>query len=99
MGQIMFDTVIVLLDDQARPVLLIPEDLPAGDTYVDIVSQGIDIRVGEAIQGSIRDIDDTSLAMLGLQDKIGMATYKGTKETDTLPDTIQYVASVRDTRF
>lgn len=95
----MFDTVIVLLDDLARPVLLIPEDLPEGDAYVDIVPKGIDIRVGEKIYGRIRDIDDTSLALFGLQDEIGMSTYKDGKETDSLPETIEYVAAVRDTRF
>ncbi len=95
----MFDTVIVLIDDLAKPVLLIPEDLPQGDAFVDIVPQGIDILVGDKVFGRVRDIDDTSLALLGLQEEIGMSTYKGEKETDDLPDTIQYVAAVRDTRF
>ena len=93
-----FETAFVLVDEQARPIIIIPEDLPDGDTFLNIVNGGIDIGVGESVLGSIRNIDDASLAMLGLQTEVGMATYKGA-DGEQMPDSIQYVAVVKDTRF
>lgn len=95
----MFDTALILIDDLARPVLIIPEDLPKGDAFLNIVAGGFDVGVGGKTFGKIRDMQDESLALLSLQEKIGMATYKGEKATDELPETIQYVAQVTDTRF
>jgi hypothetical protein len=94
----MFDTALVLVDENARPVLLIPENLPEGKTFLNIVDGGIDIGVGEKIFGQVRRMDDTSLAMLGLHEQIGMATFTG-EDPDALPETIEYVAQVTDTRF
>jgi|GEM_PF-2317636 len=93
-----FDTAFVLVDEQARPIIIIPAELPDGDTFLNIVNGGIDIGVGSNVYGSVRNIDDASLAMLGLQDQVGMATYKGA-EGEEMPDEIQYVAKVNDTRF
>jgi len=93
----MFDTAYVLVDDNARPVLIIPEYLPEGATYLNIVEGGIDIGVNDNVLGRIRDMDDASLMILGLQDEVGMSTFEG-KEGEDMPDTIQYVATVRDTR-
>jgi hypothetical protein len=97
-GLSMFDTVFVVMDNLARPVLLLPEDLPQGNAFLNIVEGGIDIGVGEKVLGQIRDMDEESLMMLGLQAKIGMATLKG-KKNQPLPEKIQYVADVHDTRF
>lgn len=94
----MFNTAFVLVDEMARPILIIPENLPVGDTFLNIVDGGIDIGVGEKVLGQIRDMEDASLAMLGLQEEIGMATFLGKSEKEELPETIQYVARVTDTR-
>ncbi len=95
----MFDTAFIVIDEQARPVLIIPEALPAGEAFLNIVENGINIGVGEKVYGEIRDMEDTSLALLGLQDTVGMATFEGNTENDPLPEEIQYVATVTDTRF
>lgn len=94
----MFDTALVVMDDQARPVLVIPEALPAGDAFVRIVAGGIDIGVAGAVCGEIREMDDATLAMLGMQDRVGMAVFKG-EDGETMPEKIQYVARVDETRF
>lgn len=97
-GRDMFETAFVIIDDLARPILIIPEELPKGKAFLNIVDGGIDIGVGKKTCGQIRNMDDASLAMLGLQDKVGMATFKG-EEGEEMPDTIQYVADVHETRF
>jgi len=94
----MFDTALVMVDENARPILIIPENLPEGHTFLNIVDGGIDIGVDKKVYGRIRDLEDYLLAMLGLQDKIGMATFKG-EDPAAMPDAIQYVAEVTDTRF
>jgi len=93
----MFDTAFVMVDELARPILIIPEALPEGKTFLNIVNGGIDIGVGTKILGQIRDMDDAELAMLGLHDAVGMATFKG-QPNEEMPDTVQYVADVKDTR-
>lgn len=94
----MFDQALVIIDEMARPVLIIPEDLPKGKPFLKIVEGGIDIGVGETTLGQIREMDDASLALIGLQDAVGLATFKG-KEGEVMPDKIQYVADVTETRF
>lgn len=93
-----FDTAFVIIDEHARPIVIIPQDLPDGDAFITIVPGGIDIGVGNDTYGKIRDMDDTQLALFALHPKIGMATYKG-DENEPMPDTIAYVANVTDTRF
>lgn len=95
----MFDTALVMIDEMARPILIIPENLPKGETFLNIVEGGLDIGVDKKIYGQIRDMDDAALAMVGLHDEVGMATFKGESADDVMPDTIQYVAKVTDTRF
>lgn len=94
----MFDTAFVMIDEMARPILIIPEDLPEGKTFLKIVAGGIDIGVDKEVYGQIRTMEDASLAMIGLHDTVGMATFSG-KEGADLPEKIQYVAKVTDTRF
>ena len=94
----MFDTALVIIDELARPILIIPEDLPKGKPFLKIVDGGIDIGVGKKTYGQIRDMDDASLAMLSLHDAVGMATFKG-ENKEEMPDTVQYVATVKETRF
>lgn len=94
----MFDTALVLVDELARPILVIPEELPEGETFLNIVDGGIDIGVGRTVFGRIREMEEESLAMLGLHDAVGMATFKG-QEAEEMPDKVQYVAKVTDTRF
>ncbi|HEY8964533.1 MAG TPA: hypothetical protein VIN59_08755 [Alphaproteobacteria bacterium] len=93
-----FDTAFVVLDEEAKPIIIIPEDLPEGEAFLKIVNGGIDIGVGELVRGQIRGMDDAQLAMLGLQDSIGMATFKG-QVGEEMPNEIAYVATVTDTRF
>ena len=93
-----FDTAFVVMDEQARPVIIIPEDLPEGDAFLKIVTGGIDIGVGENIHGAIRGMEDDALAVLGMHNSVGMATYKG-QSGEHMPDKIAYVATVTDTRF
>lgn len=95
----MFDTAFVVIDELARPILIIPEDLPEGETFLNIVAGGIDIGVDEKVYGQIRDMEDESLALLGLHEQVGMATFKGQSGADQLPEEIEYVATVTDTRF
>ena len=94
----MFDTAFVLVDEMARPILIIPEDLPHGKTFLKIVEGGIDIGVDKAICGQIRNMDDATLALLGLQQSVGLATFTGQEDGQQMPDRIQYVADVTDTR-
>ncbi len=94
----MFDTAMVIIDELARPVLIIPEDLPQGKAFLNIVKGGIDIGVDKTVCGQIRDMDDASLALIGLQEAVGLSTFKGA-ENEEMPDTIQYVADVREMRF
>lgn len=94
----MFDTAFVMIDEQARPVLIIPDDLPKGEAFLHIVDGGIDIGVDTKTCGQIRGMDDEALALLGLQDAVGLSTFRG-DEGETMPDTIQYVAKVREMRF
>lgn len=91
----MFDTAYVLVSASGQPVLILPETLPQGDTFLDIVAGGIDIGVDGEVIGRIREMEDTTLAMIGLQEEIGMATA----HNDQLPDAIEYVARVSDKRF
>lgn len=93
-----FESAFVVIDEQARPIVIIPEDLPEGEAFLKIVNDGIDIGVGNDVHGKIRGMDDAQLAMLGLFDEVGMATFKG-KDGEEMPDTIAYIASVTDTRF
>ena len=94
----MFDQALVIIDEMARPVLIIPEELPKGKPFLKIVDGGIDIGVDETTLGQIREMDDASLALIGLQDAVGMATFKG-EAGEEMPDKIQYVADVTETRF
>lgn len=95
----MFDKALVVIGEDARPILFIPENLPAGKTFLHIVDGGIDIGVGKKVYGQIRDIEDVALTMLGMQNEIGMATYQGKDPDEDLPEKIEYVAEVTDTRF
>ncbi|NBX66271.1 MAG: hypothetical protein EBQ96_04670 [Proteobacteria bacterium] len=94
----MFDSALVIIDEMARPVLIIPEELPKGKAFLKIVEGGIDIGVNETTLGQIRDMDTASLALIGLQEAVGMATFKGA-EGEEMPGKIQYVADVTETRF
>ncbi|MCB1538933.1 MAG: hypothetical protein KDJ49_08210 [Alphaproteobacteria bacterium] len=94
----MFDSALLVIDEQARPVLIIPQELPEGNTFVNIVEGGIDIGVGNKVYGAVREMHDTSLALLGLQDELGLATFRGETPDEQMPDEIQYVATVTDTR-
>lgn len=94
----MFEAAFVLIDEMSRPIIIIPEDLPDGEPFLNIVEGGIDIGVDKKVYGQIRDMEDVSLAMLGLHDHIGMATFKG-EVKETAPEKIQYVATVNDLRF
>lgn len=98
-GPKMFDKALVLVDDEARPILIIPESLPEGKTFLNIVDGGFDIVVGKKTCGEIRGMEDTALVMLGLQEEIGMSTYTGEDPDAEMPETIEYVAQVTDTRF
>lgn len=94
----MFETAFVIMDGYARPILIIPEDLPEGNAVLSIVDGGFDIKVGKKLCGKIRKVDEASLTMLGMQDAVGMATFKA-EDGEEMPDKIQYVAEVRETRF
>lgn len=94
----MFDTALVIIDKKARPILIIPEELPKGKPFLKIVNGGVDIGVDDKILGKVRNIDEASLALLGLQDAVGMSTFKG-NEGEEMPDKIQYVADVTETRL
>lgn len=95
----MFDKALVVVGEDTRPILFIPENLPEGKTFLKIVDGGIDIGVDKKVYGQIRDMEDIALTMLGLQDEIGMSTYTGNDPDAGLPETIEYVAQVTDTRF
>jgi len=92
----MFDTAYILIDSNGHPILLLPERLPQGDTFLNIVAGGVDIGVNGKVLGRIREMEDSTLAMLGLHEEIGMATAEN---DDALPDHIEYMATVNDTRF
>ncbi|MBU6235471.1 MAG: hypothetical protein KGQ41_06470 [Alphaproteobacteria bacterium] len=93
----LFETALVILDEHARPILIIPDELPDGETFLNIVEGGIDIGVGKTLCGKIRKMDEATLTMLGLQDEVGMVTFKG-HEGEEMPDTVQYVAKVYEKR-
>lgn len=92
----MFDTAYVVIDDLARPVLILPETLPDGEAFLTILDGAIEIGVANTIHGKIDNLEDEVLNLLGLHNTVGMATFDMTHKT--MPDDIQYVANVTDKR-
>jgi hypothetical protein len=94
----MFDTAFVMIDAQAKPFLIVPEPLPEGAAFIRIIEGGIDIGVGTTVYGAIRTMEDSTLALLGMQDSIAMASFEG-RDGEAMPHQAQYIARVHDTRF
>lgn len=92
-----FDTALMLLDDDNHPVLLIPEKMPEGNAFVHIVDGGIDIGVNETIYGSLRDMEDEELTILALHPTIEVAQFDP-DEDEFLPDTADHIAQTTDKR-
>lgn len=93
----LFDTALMMLDDESHPVLLIPTTMPDGDAFIRIVDSGIDIGVNGTVYGALRDMEDEELALLVLAQKVPLSTFDVDKD-ETLPDTIDHLATVTDTR-
>jgi hypothetical protein len=94
----MFDTAFVMIDAQAKPFLIVPETLPEGTAFIRIIEGGIDIGVDSTVYGAIRAMEDSTLALLGMQESVGLATFKG-DAGEVMPSTMQYLAHVYETRF
>ncbi len=94
----MFDTAFVMIDAQAKPFLIVPEHLPEGACFIRIIEGGIDIGVGTTVYGAIRAMEDSTLALLGMQESVAMATFEGL-EGEPIPTQMQYIARVHDPRF
>lgn len=92
-----FDTALMMLDDDARPVLLIPDTMPEGDAFLHIVSDGIDIGVNDKIYGSLREMEDEELTLLSLHPTVDIATFDPDKD-ETLPETADHTATITDKR-
>jgi len=92
----MFDTAYVVLDSSARPILILPDALPAGDTFLHVYDSHIEIGVNGTVHGRIEEMEEDTILLLSFQNKIGMATFD--EDGKAMPDEIQYVADVTDKR-
>lgn len=81
----------MILDTHGRPILVLQEHLPEGETVLTLNNAGFEISVDGEKKAVLEKIEPEILTTIGLQNKVGISVHDG---GHLLPDTIEYVADV-----
>lgn len=87
----MMTTADIVVDTEGRPILVVPETLPYGDTVLTVRDDSFDIAVNGETALKLDNIEEDFLIALGLQKQIGISVQPADQ---AIPDTINYVADV-----
>ena len=87
----MMTTADIIIDEEGRPILVVPAKLSDGSTVLTVQDKSFQISVNGTTELELSDVKDEYLIALGGHKKVGISVQE---EGQPMPDTIHYVADV-----